>query len=179
MESNPEGLFTPREVSQIIGLTRRQIQHWDQTQLIRPSIRTQGGHSRYTFQDLIAFKTAKKLLEAGVSLQRIRRSLAELQRLLPMVKRPLSELTLVATGDVILVFYQGTVFEAVSGQEWIIEVSEVKQSVEKWQNRLKDLKEYRKVRRARSGPLSAPSTPTSQVPFEGEGETEEKAKGAS
>ena len=38
------------------------------------------------------------------------------------MKRPLVELTLVATGEMILVFYEGTVFEAVSGQEWIIEV---------------------------------------------------------
>ena len=169
MESNQEGLFTPREVSQIIGLTRRQIQHWDRTQLIKPTVRTPGGHSRYTFQDLIAFKTAKKLLDAGVSLQRIRRNLAELQRLLPMVKRPLAELTLVTTGDVILVFYQGTVFEAVSGQEWIIEVSEVQQAVEKWQKRLKELKDYRRVRGAKSGLPSHPS----------EREAEDKAEGAS
>jgi len=146
MALNKEGLFARREVSEIIGLTRRQVQHWDQANLIKPSFHTKGGHTRYSFQDLIAFKTAKKLLDAGVSLQRIRHSLLELQRLLPMVKRPLAELTLVATGDVILVFYEGTVFEAVSGQEWIIEVSEVTQAVEKWQKRVTELKKYRKVR---------------------------------
>ena len=32
----------------------------------------------------------------------------------------------------ILVFYEGTVFEAVSGQEWIIEVSDVKQAHHRW-----------------------------------------------
>ncbi len=154
MGLNQEGLFTRREVSEIIGLTRRQVQHWDQANLIKPSFHTKGGHSRYSFQDLIAFKTAKKLLDAGVSLQRIRHSLLELQRLLPMVKRPLAELTLVATGDVILVFYEGTVFEAVSGQEWIIEVSEVTQAVEKWQKRVTELKKYRKVRRTQ--PTSLP-----------------------
>lgn len=156
MSLNQEGLFTRREVSEIIGLTRRQVQHWDQANLIKPSFHTKGGHSRYSFQDLIAFKTAKKLLDAGVSLQRIRHSLLELQRLLPMVKRPLSELTLVATGDVILVFYEGTVFEAVSGQEWIIEVSEVTQAVEKWQKRVTELQKYRKVRRTQ--PTSLPKT---------------------
>ena len=151
MGPNQMGLFTRREVSEIIGLTRRQVQHWDQTGLIKPSLRTSGGHARYTFQDLIAFKTAKKLLDAGISTQRIRNSLLELQRLLPMVKRPLAELTLVATGDVVLVFYEGTVFDAVSGQEWIIEVSEVSQAVEKWRRRVTDLKRYRKVRK--TGPI--------------------------
>ncbi len=149
MIANQEDLFTRREVSEIIGLTRRQIQHWDQSGLIRPSLRTSGNHARYTFQDLVSFKTAKKLLDAGISTQRIRHSLSTLQRLLPRVKRPLVELTLVATGEMILVFYEGTVFEAVSGQEWIIEVSDVKQAVEKWQRRVADLKKYRRVQKAR------------------------------
>lgn len=149
MIANQEDLFTRREVSEIIGLTLRQIQHWDQSGLISPSFRTVGNHARYTFQDLVSFKTAKKLLDAGISTQRIRHSLRKLQRLLPMVKRPLVELTLVATGEMVLVFYEGTVFEAVSGQEWIIEVSDVKQAVEKWQGRIADLKKYRRVHRAK------------------------------
>lgn len=142
-----EERYTRREVSEIIGLSRRQVQHWDQTDLIKPSFRIVGGHTRYTFQDLVAFKTAKKLLDAGISTQRIRHSVGELQCLLPRVKRPLAELTLVATGDLILVFYEGTVFDAVSGQEWIIEVSEVKQAVEKWQRRVRQIKKYRKNRK--------------------------------
>ena len=121
MGLNQLDLFTRREVSEIIGLSRRQVQHWDHSDLIKPSLRTSGGHARYTFQDLIAFKTAKKLLDAGISTQRIRHSVRELQRLLPVIKRPLAELTLVATGDLILVFYEGTVFDAIPGQEWIIE----------------------------------------------------------
>lgn len=148
MGLNQKDLLTRREVSEIIGLSRRQVQHWDQTDLIKPSLRTSGGHTRYTFLDLIAFKTAKKLLDAGISTQRIRHSVRELQRLLPTIKRPLSELTLVATRDLILVFYEGTVFDAISGQEWIIEVSEVKQTVEKWQRRIAELKKYRKIRKA-------------------------------
>ena len=146
MDIQQEDFFTRREVSELFGLSRRQIQHWDQTDLIKPSLRTVGGHSRYTFQDLVAFKTAKKLLDAGISIQRIRHSLRELQRLLPMVRRPLAELTLVATGDLILVFYEGTVFDAVSGQEWIIEVSEIKQAVEKRQKRVTKHKKYRRIR---------------------------------
>ena len=147
MSDHEKVFFTSHEVSEIIGLSRRQVQHWDRTGLIKPGLRTPGGHSRYTFQDLVSFKTAKKLLEAGVSVQRIRQSIAHLQRLLPTVKRPLAELTLVATGDMVLVFYEGTVFEAISGQEWIVEVAEVQQSVDKWQKRVEELKMYRKIHR--------------------------------
>jgi len=146
MSRNEKEFFTSHEVGEIIGLSRRQVQHWDRTDLIKPGLRTPGGHSRYTFQDLVSFKTAKKLLDAGVSVQRIRQSIAHLQRLLPTIKRPLAELTLVATGDMVLVFYEGTVFEAISGQEWIVELAEVQQSVDKWHKRVEELKKYRKVR---------------------------------
>lgn len=142
--------FTSREVCEIIGVSRRQVQHWDKTRLIEPGFRTSGGHSRYTFQDLISFKTAKKLLDAGVSLQRIRRSISQLNRILPTVKRPLVDLTLVATGDVVLVFYEGAVFEAVSGQEWIVEVVEVQQAVEKWSRRQQGLQRVRNVHKGKS-----------------------------
>ena len=57
-----------------------------------PSVRTAGGHHRYTFQDLVALKAAKRLLDAGVSLQRLRRSVRALRELLPTVTRPLAEL---------------------------------------------------------------------------------------
>ena len=137
--------YTSNEVCEIIGLTRRQVQHWDHTGFIQPSKRTPGGHARYTFQDLISLKTARKLLDAGVSLQRIRWSIGELKRLLPTVKRPLAELTLVATGEMVLVFYEGTVFEAISGQEWIVEVAEVQQAVDRWHKRVEDLKKYRRI----------------------------------
>jgi DNA-binding transcriptional MerR regulator len=147
MNNIEQATFTSHEVSEIIGLTRRQIQHWDQTDLIKPSLRTPGGHSRYTFQDLVSFKTAKKLLNAGVSVQRIRQSISHLQKLLPTIKRPLAELTLVATGEMVLVFYEGTVFEAISGQEWIVEVAEIQQAVDKWQKRVEELKKYRKMHR--------------------------------
>lgn len=147
MDNIEKATFTSHEVSEIIGLTRRQIQHWDQTDLIKPSLRTPGGHSRYTFQDLVSFKTAKKLLNAGVSVQRIRQSISHLQKLLPTIKRPLAELTLVATGDMVLVFYEGTVFEAISGQEWIVELSEIQQAVDKWHKRVEELRKYRNIHR--------------------------------
>jgi DNA-binding transcriptional MerR regulator len=149
MSNNDKVYFTSHEVGEIIGLTRRQIQHWDHSGLIKPSSRTLGGHSRYTFQDLVSFKTAKKLLDAGVSLQRIRQSIGELQRLLPTVRRPLAELTLVATGDMVLVFYEGTVFEAISGQQWIVEVAEIQRAVDKWQKRIGELSQYRKIHKSR------------------------------
>jgi len=72
-----EELFFRRgDLCRIISLTPRQVQYWEKTGLLGPTYRTKGGHGRYSFQDLIAYKTAKRLLDAGVPLQRIRKSVA-------------------------------------------------------------------------------------------------------
>jgi hypothetical protein len=52
--------------------------------------------------------------------------------MLPTVQRPLAELILVATGDVVLAFQDGTAFDAVSGQEWVFEVAQFQREVEAW-----------------------------------------------
>ncbi len=119
------------DVVRVIGLSRRQLQYWAETGLLEPSARTPGGHRRYTFADLVALKAAKQLIDAGVSVQRIRSSLGALKRILPQVRRPLSELVLVATGDVVLVLREESAFEALSGQEWILEVAQFQRDVER------------------------------------------------
>ena len=121
--------FKTREVVELLDLSRRQLQYWAKTGLIEPSARTPGGHHRYSFDDLVALKATKRLIDAGVSVQKIRKSVSALQALLPQVGRPLSELVLVATGDVVLVFQDDTVFEALSGQEWIFEVADFEREV--------------------------------------------------
>ena len=127
--------FKTREVVDLLDLSRRQLQYWAKTGLIEPSERTPGGHHRYSFDDLVALKATKRLIDAGVSVQKIRKSVRALQALLPQVGRPLSELVLVATGDVVLVFQDDTVFEAISGQEWVFEVADFEREVSHYRAR--------------------------------------------
>lgn len=120
-----ESSFSCQQVMHITGLSRRQLTYWSKTGLVVPRQRTAGGHARYTFLDLLALKTAKKLLDAGLSVQRIRKSIASLTSFLPTCTAPLNELSLVVTGDIILVLHQETAFEALTGQEWIYPVAEL------------------------------------------------------
>lgn len=120
-----ESGFTSQQAMSVSGLSRRQLTYWRNTGLIVPGQRTRGGHWRYTFLDLLALKTAKKLIEAGVSVQKIRKSIAALLNFLPTCKAPLRELSLVTTGDVILVLHGDSAFEALTGQEWILPVAEL------------------------------------------------------
>ena len=123
------------DVAKIIGISRRQLQYWDETDLVRPVSRTPGGHARYAFEDLVALKTAKRLIDAGVSVQRIRKSIRALREILPAVERPLAEVVLVATGDVVLAFKDGTAFDAVSGQEWVFEIAQLQRDVDAYRAR--------------------------------------------
>lgn len=122
--------FRTGQVARILGVSHRQLQYWAETGLVAPSARTDGGHCRYAFEDLVALRAAKQLIDAGVSVQRIRKSIGSLQRMLPAVRRPLSELVLVATGDLVLVLHDGVAFEAISGQEWILEVARFEREID-------------------------------------------------
>jgi len=134
LPDNTSRSYRSRDVSQILGLSRRQLQYWAQTDLVRPSAHTEGGHHRYSFQDLVALKAARRLIDAGVSVQRIRRSIQALRKILPSVHQPLAELVLVATGDVVLVFREGTAFDAVSGQEWVFEIAQLVREIDAWRD---------------------------------------------
>lgn len=149
--SNKENLFSASQICTIAGISRRQLQYWDKSGLIKPSHRTEGGHGRYTFSDLIAIRASKKLIDAGISVQRIRKSIGQLKYILPTIKRPLEELTLVATGDIILVFYEDTAFEAITGQEWILDIADVHREVEKWRKKRRVIGKYRKLKAVNGG----------------------------
>lgn len=135
-ESETDALLSPpfrtREALQILGVSRRQLQYWAQNDLVRPSLKTRGGHHRYSFEDLVALKAAKRLIDAGVSVQRIRRGIQALRKALPEMSRPLGDLTLIATGDVLVVIRGQSEFDAIQGEEWIFPVGDFQREVEAW-----------------------------------------------
>lgn len=77
-----EGYRVP-EVCRLVGISYRQLDYWARTGLVRPSIRDAGGSGTqrlYSFQDLVLLRTIKNLLDTGVSLQSIRKSIDYLRR---------------------------------------------------------------------------------------------------
>ena len=117
-------LFPTRDVLKIVGVSRRQLQYWSQTNLVCPSLRTTGGHHRYSFEDLVTLKAVRRLIDAGISVQRIRSGIRMLREALGRGSRPLGELTLIATGDIVLVLPEQSDFEVLHGAEWIFPIGE-------------------------------------------------------
>ena len=71
------------EVCRVIGISYRQLDYWARTGLVTPSVRDAGGSGTqrlYSFQDLVQLKVIKNLLDAGVSLQRIRKAIVFLRK---------------------------------------------------------------------------------------------------
>src|SRR5271157_5757007 len=93
--------FGAKVVKEITGVSRMQLQHWDRTGIVRPSIKIgagKGSRREYSFKDLVQLKVAKRLREEGISLQKIRKALEYLRKNFPDVKAPLAELRFLTNG---------------------------------------------------------------------------------
>ncbi len=65
-------------VCKIVSISYRQLDYWTTTGLVTPSVRNaegSGSQRLYAFEDIVQLKVIKSLLDAGVSLQRIRAAL--------------------------------------------------------------------------------------------------------
>jgi DNA-binding transcriptional MerR regulator len=88
-------------VCKIVGISYRQLDHWARTGLVEPSIRkAQGSGTQrlYSFDDVVRLKVVKRMLDAGVSLQRIRVAVDELRAR----GRTLADTLLVSDGSTVL-----------------------------------------------------------------------------
>jgi DNA-binding transcriptional MerR regulator len=77
MEDGPSGYRGPA-VCRIVDISYRQLDYWTTTGLVTPSVRDaegSGSQRLYGFEDIVQLKVIKRLLDAGVSLQRIRAAL--------------------------------------------------------------------------------------------------------
>lgn len=77
-----EGGYRGPQVAKIVGISYRQLDHWTSTGLVVPSVRDadgSGSQRLYGFDDIVQLKVIKRLRDAGVSLQRIRRAIDEVR----------------------------------------------------------------------------------------------------
>jgi len=98
--------FNTSTVARITGLTKRQIGYWDTTDLIKPSVQGAEGYGTtrlYSFIDLVQLMVAKRLLDRGVSIQKLRKALWYLKTNMPDIKKPLADLRFLTDGETIFV----------------------------------------------------------------------------
>jgi tetratricopeptide (TPR) repeat protein len=108
-------VYSQRDVSRLFNMTTSRLQYWDKSGFLSPSGHN-GRHRCYTFQDLIAIRSVKTLLDNGISLQRTRRILAKLKEALPRTSHPLGRLRIMADAKTVIVTDVERDFEADTGQ---------------------------------------------------------------
>ena len=75
--------FSGPQVCDVVGITYRQLDYWDRTDLLKPSLSAahgSGTQRRYSYRDLVQLKIIKRLLDAGMKLQTARTAIESLRR---------------------------------------------------------------------------------------------------
>lgn len=88
------------QVTKLVGITYRQLDYWARTGLLKPSIQTAAGSGTqrlYSFTDIVQLKVVKRLLDAGMSLNKIRQAMEILAKELKSAS-PLADVTLLSDG---------------------------------------------------------------------------------
>src|SRR5499426_1535419 len=91
------------------GISYRQLDYWARTGLVVPGVRDTSGSGTqrlYSFRDIVVLKVVKRLLDAGVSLQNIRKAIDVLRS---RGADDLAQITLISDGT--------TVYECRSPEE--------------------------------------------------------------
>lgn len=100
--TDAQGYRAP-QVCKIVGITYRQLDYWARTGLLQPSIQAAAGSGSqrlYSFSDIVQLRVVKRLLDAGMSLKKIRQAMGILRDQLQS-ERPLADVTLLSDGATI------------------------------------------------------------------------------
>ena len=108
-------LYTRRQVAQLIGIQEGKLKWWERCGLIRPS-RSSGRERLYSFEDLIAVRAAKELMDKGCRAAQIRKAIRKLLEDLPGAERPLSKMKVMGNDRRLVVEREGKDVEVDSGQ---------------------------------------------------------------
>ena len=103
MTQNRNTGYRAPQVCKLVGITYRQLDYWARTKLILPSLQQASGSGSqrlYSFIDVVQLKVIKRLLDAGMSLKKIR-SAVEILRMQLDSDQPLADVTLLSDGQTI------------------------------------------------------------------------------
>jgi tetratricopeptide (TPR) repeat protein len=98
--------YTLGDVARICKVSPSRLRYWERTSLLEASERIDAKPA-YAFRDLVTVRCVLELLERGVPLRRIRRSVEAVRKRMPEVAQPLSALRSRPDGAAGLVFRHG------------------------------------------------------------------------
>ncbi|HTY19451.1 MAG TPA: tetratricopeptide repeat protein [Myxococcota bacterium] len=107
--------YSLRDASRLFGISPARLRQWERSALVRPTALAEE-RPAFGFRDLVCIKAILVLLEHGVPLRRIRRSVEAVRERIPEVDEPVTSLRVWLEGsDRVVVRHGGALFEP-SGQ---------------------------------------------------------------
>lgn len=97
--------YTQREVGRILGVDASRLRYWERLRLVRPQ--TRWGERFYSFGDLVALRTVKRLTDNRIPARRVQRAVALVEQQFGEAPLPLQALRFLEQGRDVLVITPG------------------------------------------------------------------------
>jgi len=136
--------FTAKQVRSLTDIPYQTLNTWVKTNFITPSVSDTSGTGNkrlWSFQDIVAIKTAVLLRQSGVSQQALKRVISYIQTY-HGIERPLASARLIVAGnDVLYCYDESTLVSALRRQgqvtmQFVIALGELVQGLKKEVQRL-------------------------------------------
>jgi len=142
--------FNTKTVAALTGLTQRQIDYWDSTHFVKPSLKEAAGYGSgrlYSFEDIVQLKVAKTLIDKGVSLQKMRKAITYLKKNFPDVKKPLAQMRFITDGETIFkISNEGKVILDILSHGQMVFALALGEIIEQLQGEVKNISQDRKYK---------------------------------
>lgn len=112
--------YSGTQTATVVGITYRQLDYWARTDLIRPSLSDatgSGSRRRYSYTDLLELKTIKKLLDAGIKLEQVRKVFEYLRA---HVSADIASAHLVIEGESVTVCTDGELIDVLKNGQGVL-----------------------------------------------------------
>lgn len=117
--------FSSQEVRRITGVSQRNLDYWNERQVVSPSKQVASGKGtvrQYSFNDLVRIRVLKRLRDAGISLQQIQQALKKIRGCSPD-SDPLLDKVLVADGPRVALIEEGKAIDALSNGQLLFGIA--------------------------------------------------------
>jgi len=108
-------IYPANLVRKLTGATINQLKYWVKTGLVLPE--REGKFSFYSFKDIVKLRVLVSLKKKGLSLQKMRKGIANLSGILPD-DEPISRLIIYTDGVDMIVVEKGKYFSAITKQQY-------------------------------------------------------------
>ncbi|MEA1900049.1 MAG: MerR family transcriptional regulator [Thermodesulfobacteriota bacterium] len=108
--------YSTKFVRKLTGATENQFKYWVKIRIITPE--PIGKIHYYSFRDIVKLRVLVQLRRNGLSLQKVRKGIDNLSRILPDTEDPMTRLMIHTDGIDMIVVEKGNYFSAITRQQY-------------------------------------------------------------